>query len=151
MQQCPMMGGGQQGMMQGGGSMGMMDGMMMGGGMQDMRQAMHHLDLTEEQQSELKQLRQDHRVAQFERMAQMMNQREDMHALMMSGQPDPEQVKERHGQMAEIHGEMLADQVRLRNAMRDILTEEQRQQLQMGPSAGGGSQPSGGDNSEDSQ
>ena len=140
MQRCPMMGE-RQGMMQGEGSMGMMGGMMMGG-MQQMHQAMHELDLSDEQRSELIALRHDHREAQFERMARMMNQREDLHALMASEQPDPEQVQEQHGRVAEIHGEMLAEQARFRNAMGEVLTEEQRQQLQMRPSAGNESEPS---------
>ena len=125
--------GGQQGMMGGEMPMGMMGGdaaMGMMGGMRRMQQALDQLDLSDEQRTELRALRHAHREAQFERMARMMNAREDLHALMSVEQPDPRRVREQHGRMAEIHGEMLAEQVRLQNAMRQLLTEQQRQALQ---------------------
>ena len=133
--------GGRQGMMEGDGPMQMMGGEMMGG-MRQMQQAMHELDLTKEQRTELRAMRHAHREAQFERMARMMNLREDLHALMASEQPDPREVQAQHGRMAEIHGEMLAEQVRLRNSMRQLLTHEQRRELQRRTSAGQASEPS---------
>lgn len=46
--------------------------------------------------------------------------------------PDPDAVGEIHGRMAELHGEMLVSRVRMRNAIYDLLTDEQREQLASG-------------------
>ena len=146
MQDCPMMGGdyrGMQGMMGGamhggghgrmmqGGGMGMHGGMMQGGAM-DMyggRGMMRGLDLDEEQQTRLRERRSEHRHQQFSRMAEMMDLRDEMHALMHSERPDPDAVRELHGRMAELHGDMMADRIRLRNEIQDMLTDEQREQM----------------------
>ncbi|PAU75011.1 Spy/CpxP family protein refolding chaperone [Halomonas salipaludis] len=137
-----MMGGGQGGMgpgmmsgMMGGGQGGMMKGMM-GGGMMPcpmtdgagigMMQEM----LEPEQRDEMRALMQEHRPAQFERMGRLMNLRDDLMAEMRGERPDPEEVQALHGRMAELHGEMMAERVRLENTMNDLLTDEQRQQLQ---------------------
>ena len=133
-----MMGGGQgPGMMggsQGGMGPGMMKGMM-GGGMMpcpmmggaDMRM-MSMLD--DEQYREMRELMQEHRPAQFERMGQMMNLRDDLMAEMHGERPDPDEVQALHGQLAELHGAMMAEMVRMQNAMHDLMSDEQRQQLE---------------------
>ncbi|MGR2739115.1 Spy/CpxP family protein refolding chaperone [Billgrantia sp. Q4P2] len=136
-----MMGGGMGGGMMGGGMMGggMMGGGMMGGGMGpgmmpcpmmsgEAKSLLPMLD--QEQRSELRELIHEHRPTQFERMGQIMNLRDDLMAAMHAERPDPEEVQALHAQMAELHGEMMAEMVRLRNAMHDLMTEEQRQQLQ---------------------
>ncbi|PXX97211.1 Spy/CpxP family protein refolding chaperone [Halomonas sp. LBP4] len=139
-----MMGGGQGGMgpgmmggMMGGGQGGMGPGMMggmMGGGMMPcpmMAEGMGMMSLlTPEQRDEMRELMREHRPAQFERMGQMMNLREDLMAVMRDSRPDPVAVQEQHARVAELHGEMMAEMVRMRNAMHDLLTDEQRQQLQ---------------------
>ncbi|MGM0986623.1 MAG: Spy/CpxP family protein refolding chaperone [Pseudomonadota bacterium] len=117
-----MMMGGQGGMGPGmmmGGQGGMGPGMMMGG-MADL--------LDEEQLNDLREMRKEHRSAHFEDMARMLNLRDDMMLLMQAERPDPEEVQALHGQMATLHGEMMADKVRLRNQMQDLLTDEQREQ-----------------------
>ncbi|WP_435104996.1 Spy/CpxP family protein refolding chaperone [Arhodomonas sp. AD133] len=103
--------------------MGLMGGMHAGFGM------MRGIDLDDEQRTRLRELRSEHRKEQFARMAQLMDLRDEMLSLMATAQPDPDAVQNLHAQMADLHGEMLADQVRLRNAMRDVLTSEQRQRL----------------------
>ncbi len=124
-----MMGGGQGGM-----GPGMMKGMM-GGGMMPCPMmggagmGMMHDILEPEQRDEMRNLMHEHRPAHFERMGRMMNLRDDLMAEMQQSRPDPEAVKERHTRMAELHGEMMAEMVRIRNAMHDIMTDEQRQQL----------------------
>ncbi|MCE9683435.1 Spy/CpxP family protein refolding chaperone [Halomonas alkalisoli] len=112
MMPCPMMGGGQGGMGPG----------MMGGGMMTMLDA--------EQRSEMRELMQEHRPAQFERMGRVMNLRDDLMAAMQAERPDPDDVQALHAQMAEIQGEMMAEMVRMRNAMHDLMTDEQREQWQ---------------------
>ncbi len=116
--------------------MGMMPGMGMGPGMRtgpgmQMMQEMHAMRemLSAEQRAELRELMQEHRPAQYERMGQMMNLREDLMDELAQDRPDPETVEQMHGRMAEIHGAMLAEQVRMRNAMHELLTDEQREQL----------------------
>ncbi len=99
--------------------------MMGGAGMGMMREV-----LDPEQHDEMRALMQEHRPAQFERMGRLMNLREDLMAEMRGERPDPEEVQALHGRMAELHGEMMAERVRLENTMNDLLTDEQRQQLQ---------------------
>lgn len=115
------MGGSQSGMgmMQGGG-IGMMSG---GTGM------MPGLDLNAEQQSQMRELRSEHRKQQLTRMGNMLDLRDEMHMLMAEQRPDPEAVQEHHGRMADLQGEMLANRIRLRNEIQDMLTDEQRDQM----------------------
>ncbi|MDI5986203.1 Spy/CpxP family protein refolding chaperone [Halomonas sp. M4R5S39] len=127
-----MMGGGMgPGMMSGGMGPGMMGGGMMpcpmmgGPGMGMMQQL-----LTPEQHDEMRELMQQHRPTQLEHMGQMLDLHDELVSQMQQARPDPEAVQELHGRMAELQGEMLAEQVRQRNAMHDLLTDEQRQQLQ---------------------
>ena len=139
-----MMGGGQSGtepgmmggMMSGGGQGGMGPGMM-GGGMMPcpmMAEGMGMMSMLEpDQRSQMRELMQEHRPAQFERKGRLMNLRDDLMAEMHGERPDPEAVQELHSRMAELQGEMMAEMVRMRNAMHDLMTEEQRQQLQEAP------------------
>ncbi|MCE8043538.1 MULTISPECIES: Spy/CpxP family protein refolding chaperone [Halomonadaceae] len=125
-----MMGGGMgPGMMGGGMGPGMMGGGMMPCPMMDGAKGMMQM-LEPEQRSELRELMREHRPAQFERMGQLMNLRDDLMAAMHTERPDPEEVQAIHAQMAELHGEMMAEMVRMRNAMHDLLTDEQREQWQ---------------------
>ncbi|MDX5434505.1 MAG: Spy/CpxP family protein refolding chaperone [Halomonas sp.] len=125
-----MMGGGMgPGMMGGGMGPGMMGGdMMLCPMMGGEKTTMPMLDA--EQRSEMRELMQEYRPAQFERMGQLMNLRDDLMAAMHAERPDPEEVQAIHAQMAELHGEMMAEMVRMRNAMHDLLTDEQREQWQ---------------------
>ncbi|MBE0487973.1 MAG: Spy/CpxP family protein refolding chaperone [Halomonas sp.] len=132
-----MMGGGGQGgmgpgmmggMMSGGGQGGMMGGGMMPCPM--MAEGMGMMSMLEpDQRSQMRELMQEHRPAQFERKGRLMNLRDDLMAEMHGERPDPEQVQALHGRMAELHGEMMAEMVRMRNAMHDLMTDEQREQL----------------------
>ncbi|MCO7246625.1 hypothetical protein [Halomonas sp. Mc5H-6] len=127
---------GQGGMM--GGQSGMGPGMMMGGqggmmpcpmmgGMGPMSGMSGILD--DEQMSSMREMRQEHRSTQLERMGEMMNLSDDMMIIMQAERPDPEEVKALHGQMANLHGDMMADKVSMHNQMQDLLTDEQRQQM----------------------
>ena len=105
---------------------GMMACPMMGGaGMRMLREV-----LDPEQHDEMRALMQEHRPAQFERMGRLMNLREDLMAELRGERPDPEEGQALHGRMAELHGEMMAERVRLENTMNDLLTDEQRQQVE---------------------
>ncbi|MGE6605111.1 Spy/CpxP family protein refolding chaperone, partial [Halomonas sp. NPDC076908] len=124
------------GMMGGGGQGGMGPGMMggmMGGGMMPcpmMGEGMGMMSMLDpDQRSQMRELMQEHRPAQFERKGRLMNLRDDLMAEMHGDRPDPDEVQALHGQMAELHGEMMAEMVRMRNAMHDLMTDEQREQL----------------------
>lgn len=119
------------GMMYGGdmgAPMGGMMGPMHGGGMG----SMYGMELDSEQQTQLRELRSEHRRQQMGRMADMMDLQDEMYALMASERPDPDAVRELHDRMSAMRGEMLADQIRQRNRMQDVLTDEQREQLREG-------------------
>ena len=105
----------------------------MRGGVMDPRhgekEMMRRLDLDDDQRMQFRELRSEHRREEFARKADMMDLRDEMQELMAGDRPDPERVRELHGRMADVHGDMLADRIRLRNEMRDRLTDEQREQL----------------------
>ncbi|MFO8153563.1 Spy/CpxP family protein refolding chaperone [Thioalkalivibrio sp.] len=93
-----------------------------------MMQAMREM-LSAQQPAALRELMQAHRPVQMARMGHPKNVREDMKAESQKERPDPDTVHEIHGRMTEIHFEMMAKRARMRNAMYDLLTEEQREQL----------------------
>jgi Spy/CpxP family protein refolding chaperone len=99
--------------------------MMSGSGMGMMQEM-----LDPEQREQLRELMQEHRPAQLERLGRMMNQRDDLMAEMQSDRPDPDEAKTLHGRLADLRGEMLAEHIRHHNAMNDLLNDEQRQQLE---------------------
>ncbi|HDZ47393.1 hypothetical protein LCGC14_0056900 [marine sediment metagenome] len=124
-----MMGGGQGGMGPG------MMGEMMGGGMMPCPMmggaSMGMMSMfDDDQRSEMRELMQEHRPAQFERMGRMMNLRDDLMAELHGDRPAPDEVQTLHGQMAELHGEMMAEMVRMQNAIHDLMSDEQRQQFE---------------------
>tara|TARA_B100000700_G_scaffold130043_1_gene145687 strand:+ start:221 stop:859 length:639 start_codon:yes stop_codon:yes gene_type:complete len=134
-----MMGYGQGGMgpgMMGYGHHGMGLGMMMGGGMMPctlMAEGMSMLSmLDDDQRGEMLNLMQQHRPAQFERMGKMMDLRLELMGAMHADNPDLEEVRALHAQMGELRGEMMAEMVRMRGNILDLLTDEQREQLQRG-------------------
>ncbi|TDR52732.1 heavy-metal resistance protein [Halomonas ventosae] len=88
-----------------------------------------HQLFDEEQRKAAQELMQEHRPAQVERMNRMMELREEMFTQMQQERPDPEKVQALHTRMAELQGEMMADQLRLHHQMQDLLTDEQRQRL----------------------
>ena len=112
-----MMGYGQQG--------GMGPGMMGYGPMQG-------LELEPEQRREMRELMQQHRPTQFDRMGQMMDLRMALMEELHAEAPDPDEVQSLQRQMAELQGEMMAERVRLHNRLQDLLTDEQRQQWRQG-------------------
>ncbi|SFH87906.1 Spy/CpxP family protein refolding chaperone, partial [Modicisalibacter xianhensis] len=90
--------------------------------------------LDEQQQRDMLDIRKKYRDTQIERMSKMMDMRDEMMLLMNQPTPDPDAVKSLHVRMAELHGDMMADRIRMQNEIHGLLTEEQRQQLQQGMS-----------------
>jgi periplasmic protein CpxP/Spy len=136
---CPMMQPRSRGMHRGvgGESAGMMGYMALG---QDPATALdlEGIDLTPEQRAQVRDLRHSHRQRHYERLALAMNLRDDLRMLMQEETPDPNAVQRLHARMAAVHGEMLADGVRLRNTVREMLTPEQRQALSQSGTAASG-------------
>lgn len=135
---APALAGNDGGMGQGmGGGMMMDDHSAMGAGMGEqhgdmMMQpgAMQRLGLDNEQRERMRELRREHLATRAEHQARMLELREEMHALMAAQRPDPDAVQALHARMGEHHGRMMADRMRMRNAMHDLLTEEQRERMQ---------------------
>ncbi|MCA1768564.1 MAG: Spy/CpxP family protein refolding chaperone [Halomonas sp.] len=120
------MGPGMMGYGQGGMGLSMMPCPMLGESMGMMSR------LDADQRSQMRELMQAHRPAQFERMGQLIDLRLEMMEAMHDERPDPERVQDLHSQMAELQGETMAAMIRMRNAMHDLLSDEQRQQLRRG-------------------
>lgn len=131
MEDCPQMG---QAMGMGRGGA----GMMMEPG------SMARLGLDDDQRERMRTMRREHMAERAERRARMLELREDMHALMAADRPDPDEIEALHARMAEHRGRMLADRVRMRNGMLDLLDGEQRERMRemherrMGDGMGGG-------------
>ncbi len=132
---CPMekrggMGSGMHGPGPGYGGMdgGTMKGMGRGAGMGD-RLSRALPDLTDAQRNEIRELRSAHRRQMLELKADALDLRDEMGALMDQARPDPGAVRAHHSRMAEVHGRMLEARLTHRNAVMDVLTEEQRETL----------------------
>ncbi|MDX1465521.1 MAG: Spy/CpxP family protein refolding chaperone [Halomonas sp.] len=93
---------------------------------------MQGLELEPEQRREMRELMQQHRPAQFDRMGQMMDLRMALMEELHAEAPDPDEVQSLQRQLAELQGEMMAERVRLHNRLQDLLTDEQRQQWRQG-------------------
>ncbi|MDN3519045.1 Spy/CpxP family protein refolding chaperone [Aquisalimonas lutea] len=115
-----------------------------GPGMRGHMGMMGSLELNDEQQAQLREFRSEYRQERFARMADMLDLRDEMHALMAQQRPDPEAVRELHGRMADLHSNMMADRVRMRNAIQHMLTDEQRQHMREHRQEGRGMPGDGG-------
>ncbi|MBK1727489.1 Spy/CpxP family protein refolding chaperone [Halorhodospira neutriphila] len=93
--------------------------------------SMWRLDLSEQQMAQLRELRREQYRMQAERGAELAGMRDEMRRMLTAERPDPQAVQELHNRMAEQRGEMLAEQVRLRNEVMELLDEEQRDQLML--------------------
>ncbi len=90
---------------------------------------MSRLELDDDQRRQMRELRREHMVKQAERRARMMDLREDMEALMRAERPDADAVEAVHAELAEVHGQMLSNRIRMRNRVHDLLDDEQREQI----------------------
>jgi len=135
---------GKRGMM-GSGMMnqGMM-GMMMGDddevcpGMAGGALAIDAIDLTQEQRDQVRAIRDQLRREHWDTMGQIMEKRAQLRDLYDAKQPDPERIGEVFNEIAQLRRQMLETQIRAENQMRNLLTDQQREQLgQAGPAASG--------------
>lgn len=105
------------------------------GGFGDPMSPLWDLELKGERLAQMRQLRREHRELEAEKGVELAGMRDEMAELLAVEQPDPEAVRELHANMAEIEGRLLAERVRLRNDMLELLDDDQRQELrrQLGP------------------
>ena len=108
---------------------GMGHGMGYGMGMMGPGYGLPVSDLTEAQQEKIAGLQRGMRKDQYERMGDMMDAMEAMHAEMLKAQPDPEAVAKAYDKVSAVRREMLKARVRAHNELRGVLTDEQREQL----------------------
>lgn len=151
---CPgmgMMGGpgmGMMGMMGGmggmmGPGMGMMGGGMMGPGMGMMGAGpFAMLDLTDDQRAKLSKIQDETRKRQWDLMGKLYDEHARLRDVYATERPDPKQVGQAYGNIAKIQQQMAEIGTDAHNRMFDVLTKEQREQLQqmrrgMGPGSMG--------------
>jgi Spy/CpxP family protein refolding chaperone len=128
---CPMMPGT---MGHGPGMMGHGMGMMGHGmGMMGPGRMMYGLDLTAEQRTEMRRIRQEMRRQHWETMGRLMEAHEELQELLAADAPDPAAVGQAHARIAELKRPMIEARIEAMNEMRALLTDEQREQMRKGP------------------
>ena len=149
------MGGGMMGPgMMGPGMMGPGTGMMGGGmGPGGMGMGAHPFamfDLTDDQRAKLSKIQDETRKRQWDLMGKLFDEQARLRDVYATERPDPKQVGQAYGNMAKIQQQMAEIATDAHNRMFDVLTKEQRDQLQqmrrgmMGPGSmgRGGAAPS---------
>ncbi len=103
--------------------MGMMGGMGPGMGPMSM------LDLSEQQQKQIRDIHRSQRDKNWDRMGEIVNRRDKLQELYASDTPDPKAIGNVYGEIFDIKRQMIEDAVEARNQARNVLTKEQREQL----------------------
>ena len=111
------------GMMGGYGGYGMGPGMMGYG-------ALNGLDLSDEQRSKIDKIFDAERKQHWGIMGQMLEAQNKLRDLYNADQPDPKKVGAAYGQIAKLRQQMLETHVQASNQVQQVLTKEQREQLQ---------------------
>ncbi|MDX1430812.1 MAG: Spy/CpxP family protein refolding chaperone [Gammaproteobacteria bacterium] len=108
---------------------GMMGPGMMGPGMMGPGMSAQGLDLTSEQRAKIIDIHRELHRQHWQAMGQLIEQQYGLQALLDADRPDPKQVAEAYGRIADLRGQMLAAEVDAHNRVRDVLTEAQRARL----------------------
>jgi len=124
------------GMMGGYGGYGMGPGMMGYG-------ALNGLDLSDEQRAKIDKIFDAERKQHWGIMGQMLEEQNKLRDLYNADQPDPKKVGAAYGQIAKLRQQMLETHVQASNQMQQVLTKEQREQLQQWRRGGWGWGPRG--------
>lgn len=122
-----MMGGGMGGMGPGMGGMGMM-GMGPGAGAGMHPFAM--LDLTDDQRTKLGKIQDETRKRHWDLMGKVFDEQARLRDVYATERPDPKQVGQVYGNIAKLQQQMAEITTDAHNRMFDVLTKEQREQLQ---------------------
>ncbi len=99
------------------------------GGFGDPMSPLWALELEGEKLTMLRDLRRAHRELQAGHAVKLAEMRDEMAELLAVEKPDAEAVEELYLRMAELRGELLAERVRMRNEMIELLDEEQRERF----------------------
>ncbi len=119
-----MMGGG----MMGGGMMG--GGMMDGGGMGGMGLGpLQALDLNEQQQTRINQIRDETRRKNWESMGKLMDEQARLRDLLAAEKRDPAAIGKQSMKMADLQRQLLEASIESHNRIEALLSKEQRDQL----------------------
>lgn len=125
------MGGGTGGMMGPGmGGMGMMGGGMMGPGMGMGMHPLDVLDLTDDQRAKLAKTQDETRKRNWDLMGKLFDEQARLRDIYATERPDPKQVGQVYGNIAKLQQQMAEIAAEAHNRMLDVLTKEQRDQLQ---------------------
>ena len=108
--------------------MGMGMGMMQGMGMGMMR-GMGISNLTDEQQESLGNLHDAMRKTHWELMGVIIDEQSNLRRAMSEDRPDPNKVGEIYARLAEVKRKMVETRVDTHNKVRDLLTDEQMEQM----------------------
>ena len=127
----PMMGGGYGPMM--GGGYGPMMGGMMGGGFGPMMGGMmggfYGLDLSKDQRAKIRSLHHAVRKQNMELMSKLMDSRDKLAELYDTAKPDPDKIGKVYDEIFKIRREMIQQHLKVRNKIYDLLTEDQRKEI----------------------
>lgn len=128
------------GMMGGyGGGYGMGPGMMWGGGyggygmgpgMMGGYGAFNGLNLSDEQRAKIEKIFDTERNQHWAIMGKMLEEQNKLRDLYNADEPDPKKVGAAYGQIAKLRQQMLETHVQASNQAQQVLTKEQREQLQ---------------------
>lgn len=130
MMMCPMMGG-----MMGGGGPGMKGGMMgpgmMGGGAANARPfaMLGALNLSDEQWARINKIRDELRRQNWPLKGKVLDERSVLRDLFAADKRDPEAIGKVYGRLFDLRQQMIVNRVAAGNAIENVLTAEQRQQL----------------------
>ncbi|MGD9000509.1 MAG: Spy/CpxP family protein refolding chaperone [Granulosicoccaceae bacterium] len=120
----PMMGMGRMGMMGYGGHP------MMGMGHMGMPPMLWRLDLSDNQRDQVRQIMRDMQDKQWDLMDKLRDTSGEMDKLYSSPTPDPKKAGNAYAGMADVRRQMLENHIEAQNRLYQLLTEEQRKQLE---------------------
>jgi Spy/CpxP family protein refolding chaperone len=83
------------------------------------------LGLTDQQKAEIKQMRAEMKEDTAPIRKQLKERRQELHKLWSADRPSAKKIIAKHAEMDPLRAEMRAYRVRLRIAMRDVLTADQ--------------------------
>jgi Spy/CpxP family protein refolding chaperone len=115
----------------------MMGGPMMGMGMgMGPGPFMGRLDLTAEQRKKMRSIWRDLRSKQLDDMEKIMSARDELFDAVNEEKPDPKKVGEAYLKMVEARKQAESQHIKAREEFLNVLTDEQKKQLQSGPHFG---------------
>ncbi|MHB8623264.1 MAG: Spy/CpxP family protein refolding chaperone [Sulfuricaulis sp.] len=89
-----------------------------------------NLDLSDDQRSKLNHISDAERKQHWDIMGQMMEAQNKLRDLYAVEEPDPKKVGEVYGTIGQLQQQMIETHVQANNEMLEVLTKEQREQLQ---------------------